>query len=84
MCTFVMQMVKHAREQLSLMNVDAAANNKYTDVLTSEDRFPQLFACRKALADAEGVLQGLLPAIAKQAGVNKVGFTSILNQVCHL
>ena len=76
-----MQMVQHAREQVSLMNVDAAANNKYTDVLRSDDRFPHLFACRKALADAEEVLQSLLPAIAKQAGVHKIAYTSILNQV---
>lgn len=76
-----MQMVKHAREYLSLLDEEAAAANRYTDVLASEPRFPQVFACRKALAEADKVLQGLLPSISKQAGVGKVAYTSVQNQV---
>ena len=76
-----MQMVRHAREYLSLIDEEAAAANRYTDVLVSEARFPDVFACRRALAEAEKALQNLLPAISKQAGVGKLSYTSVQNQV---
>jgi hypothetical protein len=77
-----MQLVKQAREHLALLDDQAAKENNHSGLFVSEEHFPEVSACRRALSEAELVLRTLLPDLAKQAGVNKVEYISIMNQVC--
>lgn len=74
-------MVASARAQLALLDEAAAKDNSFTTMFTSEEDFPEVFECQRALADRENALQDLLPGLAQQARVQKVAYTSIMNQV---
>lgn len=74
-------MVAAARAQLVLLDEAAAQASSFTTMFTSEQDFPEVFECQRALADTEKALTDLLPGLAQQARVQKVSYTSIMNQV---
>lgn len=81
MCCFSLQMVKAARAQLTLLDLAAAKENNFTSLFTSEEDFPEVFQCQRDLRAREEALQALLPPLAQAARVQKVTYTSIMNQV---
>lgn len=81
MWRFTPQVVKAARAQLALLDPAAAKENNFTSMFTSEEDFPEVFQCQRDLRAREKALQALLPSLAQAARVQKVTYTSILNQV---
>ena len=69
-----------AQERLSCIHAPAAEKNDKVGLIRSRERFPALAQCRDAEADCQAHLSDLLPKLAKQIGVPRLEYKSLLNQ----
>ncbi|CAL8467013.1 g6549 [Coccomyxa elongata] len=69
-----------AFDLLSVMDSEAASANNKIDLFISEERFPEVFEARQAVADADATLVNLLPVLRKALRLPRLDYVSVQNQ----
>ena len=65
---------------MSCIYAPAAEKNDKVGLIRSRECFPELARCRDAEADCQAHILNLLPKLAKQIGVPRLEYKSLLNQ----
>ena len=76
----MLQVREAARERLSCIHAPAAEQNDKVGLIRSRECFPDLARCRDGEAACQTHLTNLLPKLARQIGVPRLEYKSLLNQ----